>query len=212
MKPFRNHIYFMTVTALCVFIAAGQVQAACTPQHTFGANGALKNSKPDSIYTDNGDGTVTDNQTGLMWGKCAMPMQYSLQSGASKKTCNSSSSEYNSWANAMNAVDNANTNNHFGYDDWRLPNIKELASLADLACNGSSFGGTGALNMDFFDLTTIKFVNGFPEPQYPSYLWSSSTNINVSSQVRMLSVYNGATVLRNKSGIGAAVMLVRDAD
>lgn len=219
MKARINKTAILTATALTALLA-GQAQAACTPQHTLNANGALANTKPDAIYTDHGDGTVTDNETGLMWTKCALPMDYVAQPGGGGMICDATgggATEYNSWANAMTAADDANTNSHFGHNDWRLPNIKELASLADLACYGSTIGASGALNMDFFDLTTIVLVldpvlgGQFPEPQYPSYLWSSSVNINVASQVRMMAVHNGATVLRDKSGVPAAVMLVRDA-
>lgn len=32
---------------------------------------AIKATAPDIRYTDNGNGTVTDNQTGLMWKQCS---------------------------------------------------------------------------------------------------------------------------------------------
>jgi hypothetical protein len=57
-------------------------------------------------YTDNGDGTVTDNVTGLMW----------QQDMGDKMT----------WSEA-NALASSSTLG--GYSDWRLPTIKELYSL-----------------------------------------------------------------------------------
>lgn len=57
-------------------------------------------------YTDNGDGTITDNVTGLMWQKDM----------GSKIT----------YAQALNA---ASASNLAGHSDWRLPTIKELYSL-----------------------------------------------------------------------------------
>ncbi len=69
-------------------------------------------------FTDNGDGTATDNSTGLVW------MQNAGSIGASP------------WADA---VQSCNTLTHGSYDimdgsyagDWRLPNIRELLSLVD---------------------------------------------------------------------------------
>lgn len=60
----------------------------------------------NSSYTDNGDGTVTDNVTGLMW----------QQDPGDKMT----------WDEA---VDGADSFDLAGYSDWRLPTIKELYSL-----------------------------------------------------------------------------------
>jgi hypothetical protein len=61
-------------------------------------------------YTDNGDGTVTDNVTGLMW----------QQDPGDKMT----------YTEAAAAADSFELG---GYDDWRLPSIKELYSLIDFS-------------------------------------------------------------------------------
>ena len=60
---------------------------------------------PSPRFADNGDGTVTDNMTGLQWGKTA---------------------SYTSWMNAMSACESSTL---AGHDDWRLPNVRELRSL-----------------------------------------------------------------------------------
>jgi hypothetical protein len=60
-------------------------------------------------YTDNGDGTVTDVSTGLMWQQ-------------------DDSSESMNWEEALAYCDGLNLG---GYTDWRLPNKKELRSLVD---------------------------------------------------------------------------------
>ncbi|MDF7801105.1 DUF1566 domain-containing protein [Pontiellaceae bacterium B1224] len=62
-------------------------------------------------YTDNGDGTITDNVTGLMWEKA--PSQ-------GKKV---------TWEQAINGLDAFNAEKLGGYNDWRIPTIKELYSL-----------------------------------------------------------------------------------
>lgn len=61
-------------------------------------------------FVDNGDGTVTDTQTGLVWQKYPAP-------------------ERMSWPEARKYLDYLNQIKFAGYDDWRLPNNKELGSL-----------------------------------------------------------------------------------
>ena len=70
----------------------------------YGQDANYSDNQPS--YTNNGDGTTTDNITGLMWQQDMGEMQ--------------------SWTDAMANVSEANTG---GYNDWRMPTIKELYSL-----------------------------------------------------------------------------------
>ncbi len=60
-------------------------------------------------FMDNGDGTISDLATGLMWQKC--------DSGVGMD-----------WEDALSYAESAE---YAGYSDWRLPNIKELQSIVD---------------------------------------------------------------------------------
>ena len=64
-------------------------------------------------FIDNGDGTVVDLATGLMWIK--NPSEAGIGSSMS-------------WYDAINACENLN---FAGWDDWRMPNINELMSIVD---------------------------------------------------------------------------------
>ena len=73
-------------------------------------------------YTDNGDGTITDTKTGLMW---------------EKKDDNNVGGIHDKdnmypWAPAFSVfIATLNSGSGFaGYTDWRLPNINELQSIA----------------------------------------------------------------------------------
>ncbi len=72
-------------------------------------------------FTSHGNGTVTDNMTGLMWSQSA-----NLPAGT--KT----------WQQALDYVAgmNAGTYANFGYTDWRLPNVVELLSLVNHESTG----------------------------------------------------------------------------
>jgi hypothetical protein len=62
-----------------------------------------------SRFTDNSDGTVTDSVTGLMW-----------QQGDNERM------------NVQEAKESCKNMNLGGYDDWRLPNIKEINTILNL--------------------------------------------------------------------------------
>jgi len=64
----------------------------------------------DNDYVDNGDGTITDRTTDLMWQKAGSP-------------------DYMRYKNAKAYVENLNRDGFAGYRDWRLPTVDELKSL-----------------------------------------------------------------------------------
>ncbi len=72
-------------------------------------------------YTDNGDGTIGDLNTHLMWEKLS-------HDGSIHDTDN----EY-TWMDALKTkLATLNEASFAGYSDWRLPNIKELESILNL--------------------------------------------------------------------------------
>ncbi len=88
-------------------------------------------------YQDNGDGTVTDLVTGLMWQQGLFP---------SKLTFNQ-------------AVAGADTLSLAGYTDWRLPTIKEMYSL--ILFSGTDISGPNPENLSpFLDTNYFEFRYG----------------------------------------------------
>jgi hypothetical protein len=79
-------------------LVAGNIRKGVT---LFGVVGTLYSSGATNRYWDHGNGTVTDQETGLMWTKNANHGQMN-------------------WAAAVAYCDNFVTN---GYSDWRLPSV-----------------------------------------------------------------------------------------
>jgi hypothetical protein len=97
-----------------------------TTSYDTGDDGDLEKgvSWPSPRFTDNSDGTVTDNLTGLIWLKVA---NYNDTSGTTGTA---------TWADALsfcNALHDGQCDLSDGSSegDWRLPNVMELVSLID---------------------------------------------------------------------------------
>ena len=63
-------------------------------------------------FHNNGDGTITDQATELMWSQA-------------------DSGKGMNWQDALAWVQQKNAEKFLGHDDWRLPSVKELQSLVD---------------------------------------------------------------------------------
>ncbi|MFI3304252.1 MAG: DUF1566 domain-containing protein [Rikenellaceae bacterium] len=105
-------------------------------------------------FVDNGNGTVSDLATGLMW-----------QQGDSKKGLN--------WEEALEYAAKMNKKRYRGYNDWRVPNVKELQSLVDYTRSPES---TDSAAIDpIFEISAITNEGG--QKDFP-FFWSSTTHLS----------------------------------
>jgi hypothetical protein len=101
-------------------------------------------------FCDNGDGTVTDRATGLMWSKA------DSETGMN-------------WPAALAWVQAKNARTYLGYGDWRLPSAKELQSIVDYT-RAPAVTRSPAL-APLFDCSALG------DGDYP-FFWSSTTHLD----------------------------------
>ena len=111
-------------------------------------------------FVDNSDGTITDRATGLMW----------MEEDSGSFSVGDGGAGALDWEQALAWADGLV---YAGYDDWRLPDAKELQSLVDYSRSPSS---TSSAAIDaLFAATQITNEGG--EDDYPFY-WTSTSHVN----------------------------------
>ncbi|MFI3282761.1 MAG: DUF1566 domain-containing protein [Rikenellaceae bacterium] len=100
-------------------------------------------------FVDNGDGTISDKATGLMWAK-------------------SDNGEGVMWADAVKYAESSEL---AGHTDWRLPNVKELQSIVDYRYAPSSKEFKPAIDPMF---NCTPFVNEAKVDDY-GYYWTNTS-------------------------------------
>ncbi len=113
-------------------------------------------------FTDNGDGTITDYATGLMW------MQDDNGEGIP-------------WEDALSYAENFE---FAGYSDWRLPDVKELQSIVDYTRSPGTTN-SAAINPLF---SSTQITNEAGEADYAAY-WSNTTHCNWSNMAGSNAAY-----------------------
>ncbi|MCX5632359.1 MAG: DUF1566 domain-containing protein [Phycisphaerae bacterium] len=103
-------------------------------------------------FKDNTDGTITDLATGLIWSKA-------------------DSGKGMNWQDALAWVQKKNAEKYLGYNNWRMPSVKELQSIVDYTRSPDTTQ-SAAIN-PLFDCTQITNEGG--KSDYPFY-WSGTTH------------------------------------
>jgi hypothetical protein len=136
-------------------------------------------------FTDNGDYTVTDNRTGLTWQKCSAGQ-------TADSSCSGSATLYR-WKDALSYCNDLTLGSIY-FNDWRLPNIRELESLSDDSLWAPSINGSYFPNNPFV---------------YPSYYWSSTTYFAMPGAAHVVDFRFGLVGDISKDGTSGYVRCVR---
>jgi hypothetical protein len=107
-------------------------------------------------FVNNGDGTITDLATSLLWAQA--------DSGTGMN-----------WSNALAWVQARNATNYLGHGDWRVPNAKELQSIVDYTRSPATTA-SAAIN-PIFGCTGI--TNEAGQADYP-FFWAGTTHLDGS--------------------------------
>lgn len=95
-------------------------------------------------YTDNGDGTVTDNNTGLMWQQADDGIE-------------------RTWGDAISYC---STLSLAGYTDWRLPEIQELTDIVNYGLGDPAIDTTFFPNTETFYWSSTTNANDIADAWY----------------------------------------------
>jgi hypothetical protein len=144
----------------------------------------------DRFYVDNGNGTITDTRTGLMWEKLS-----------DDGTVHDKDWEY-LWTEALaTKIAQLNQARFAGYDDWRLPNVNELLTLVNYGV------GVPAIS-SAFDTGCTAGCNVFTCSCTRRYYWSSTSSAAEPHRAWVVNFF-GSTYVATKGGAFHNVRAVR---
>ena len=133
-----------------------------------------------SRFIDNGNDTITDNQTGLTW---------------FKKDSRQLMGKWIHLEKAIKFADEKNTENFGGFSDWRVPKLEDIKTIFDKSFSQRDFGNT-----------EIHIPAEF-EPKCADCTWTDTVN---GDRAMLFSLVKGRSSWINKFGEGPfAVRLVR---
>ena len=163
---------------------------------------------PNPRFTDNGDQSVTDNLTGLIWAKDANlmktrdPLLYgqTTYDGAGIPT----TIPGNTWQQALDYVKKLNTEIYLGHNDWRLPNINELASIKNI---GQSNQATWLNGQEFANVQFNAYWSTTNYTYDTSGDWVVSMNTGVTDGINKTSFYHVWPVRFGQSGAFGSLTL-----
>ena len=182
---FKRRLVFVWVVPLLflgmyqTFVFGGLAKVEKTGQVTSysatgGEDGDLQKGVawPNPRFKDNGNGTVRDKLTKLIWLKNANAF------GA--RTWEQALADANALASGSAGLTDGSK-----AGDWRLPNVKELQSLIDFAYNTPALSNA---------LGTSQWSEGDPFIGVRVVYWASTTNVSFSAYAWVVHLTSGGVI------------------
>jgi len=108
-------------------------------------------------FVDNGDGTVTDFCTGLMWQKETADVNENGEVDYPLPGDRINWQDRISWQTALKYCENLD---FAGYHDWRLPNLRELQSIVDYGRGAPSTDPVFGPSEEFWYWSSTSYADG----------------------------------------------------
>jgi Protein of unknown function (DUF1566) len=152
-------------------------------------------------YVDNGDGTITDLNTGLMWEK--KDLAGGLHDVSTPYFWSGDGTQETIWDWLKDVNAEAGGIGFAGHNDWRIPNVRELSSIVDHGRANPSAASAFTSNCSAnCTVLTCSCAGLFP-------YWSSTTAATGSLLAWQVDLVRGIAGRAPKDGIGGIVRAVR---
>jgi len=185
--------------------SSGVLQASCI---SLGHDGEYQKGVPwpANRFIDNGNSTITDNLTGLVWtqdGNLMVTRGDHLSGWDALDGLTDGQVRW--WAQdtiprtpyeALSYIMHLNSIQYGGYNDWRLPNVNELMSLIH---HGESSTATWLNSQGFLNVLN-------------AYYWTSTTHTMWTNQAYRVFLQSGAFSMNPKTTASHYVLAVRGGD
>lgn len=165
-----NNTYTGSPTFAYYFTFLSGEMSKIAKTSTLNARCVSGTSVTPSSFTDNGDGTVRDQATGLLWQKCS--------AGQSGTSCGTGTASAFTWALAVTYCNSL----VLASRTWRLPNINELRTIIDVTLGAAP-------------LVYAAFPN---TPLSVSQYWSSDSLVSPSNRGWYVYFLDGSTLFSDK--------------
>jgi len=122
-KPADWTAWAVSLLSQVILVGAASAQGAAAQQICDAGLSTLQLTR----FRDNGDGTVTDVDSKLMWMRCS-----SGQSWVNDQ-CSGQATTYN-WPDAVREANQISRSGDAFFNDWRVPALRDLATITDRGC------------------------------------------------------------------------------
>jgi hypothetical protein len=162
-------------TVLAVFASQNTLAQTCYTSD-------LTATTPTEQFIQYNNGTVEDTKTGLMWMQCSVGQSYNSET----KSCDNAAQQM-TWQQALKT---AQGTSFVDFNDWHLPDYKQLATIVERQCVDAA-------------VNSVLFPNTPPE----NY-WTNTSSIATADHAWAYAFYSGKNNLKSKQA-DVYVRLVR---